>query len=104
MKMLQQGDVKIYRIKDIPKNANKIEKDKKVLAWGEVTGHKHQLICDDKDIVSYELNGIKYVTINYDTPLKHEEHKEIILPAGTYEVRIAQEYDHFAEESREVQD
>ena len=39
-----------------------------------------------------------------DCELYHEEHKTIIIPKGYYKKEIVLEYDHFLEESRQVQD
>lgn len=36
--------------------------------------------------------------------LYHEEHKDIKIPAGSYQKEIVKEYDHWLEESREVID
>jgi hypothetical protein len=34
----------------------------------------------------------------------HEEHKPVTIPAGKYKVKRVQEYDHFAEEAKNVAD
>ena len=49
-------------------------------------------------------DGTRYVRVETETPLRHEEHKEILLPPGEYRVGFVQEYDHLAEEARAVID
>ena len=98
--MHQQGDVILIEIKKIPKDAKR--KSNNHLADGEVSGHYHEaqgegvavMEADDKLFLS-AINGCKVV---------HQEHKTIEVPAGDYEVRKVQEYDHFLEASRAVRD
>lgn len=74
-----------------------------VLAEGEVTGHSHRATGEDVSL----WNGSEGVIV-LDAPLGstvvHEEHGPITLPPGRYVRRIVQEYDHFAEEARNVVD
>ena len=102
----QQGDVIIERISKIPESAEKKEPNHArgiVLADGEISGHLH--LIEDTDVVTlYEDNGRKYLKIDEPTSVSHDEHKTIDMTTGEYEIRIVQEYDHFAEEAREVRD
>ncbi len=103
--LLQQGDVLLERIKELPEGVKK--KKGFVLAEGEVTGHAHKIDLTKikSDLVSlYEKDGILYVKANADVPLIHEEHGTVEIKKGIYKVRKVQEYDHFLEESREVRD
>ena len=95
----QQGDVIIEKIKGIKgKKLNHL-----VLAEGKVTGHKHEITKGEADL--YEDNGTLYLRVKSDTAeLTHQEHNTIVLPKGDYMVRKVREYDHFAEEARNVQD
>lgn len=113
MTQLRQGDVFIIAVEEIPKEVKrrKRENDAAVLAWGEVTGHKHQIrdkraelyetedgraflqvkerdtkttkLLADSDALLAEIDGVV---------LSHEEHTAITIPNGTYEVRIQQSY------------
>lgn len=71
---------------------------KKELASGEVTGHAHRVAVDvyEREDGLRELVG--------PTPITHEEHGEIALPAGDLVSGVGREYDHFLEEAREVRD
>ena len=94
----QQGDVIIKKC-DIPKDAKKVIK--RAIALGEVTGHSHKII---EDCEMYERDGVLYIKSTNAMNVKHEEHGDIILPAGKYKVDIVKEYDPFLEEVRQVRD
>jgi hypothetical protein len=69
------------------------------LAEGEHTGHYHEAIGDGvalyDDWVLEAPSGAE---------VHHQEHKPITLPPGDYRRSIVQEFDHFAEEARNVAD
>lgn len=88
MELIRQGDVLLKRIDSIPKGMKK--EDKCILAYGEVTGHKHQILeygtlfkKDNRSFLEMKDNGI----------LKHEEHAALNIPKGCYEVVIQREFD-----------
>lgn len=101
--MYQQGDVILIPVSKTPDNANAVTRHERgyVLAEGEVTGHAHVI---EDDIKMVEQDGVLYIGCESDVIIKHEEHNHITIPAGCYEVRKVKEYDHFAEEVREVAD
>lgn len=99
MKFIQQGDV-LIKPSQIPSEAKKL--DTNVLQEGEFTGHAHRLHGDGYSV--YQQHDQKYLRLLKPTALRHEEHKEIELPAGDYKIDIVREYDHFAEEARRVMD
>jgi hypothetical protein len=107
VKYLQQGDVLMFPT-EIPKEAKRISTN--VLQEGEHTGHAHRLQFrhDDKAIGSgvyqHPTSLQKFFKLEEPTLLRHEEHHEILVPPGEYEIRIVREYDHFAEEARSVID
>lgn len=72
----------------------------RVLAEGEVTGHYHAL--DHSDV--FDTGSTRVFDVEESDTLTHQEHGPIEIPAGEYESGIVLEYDHFAEESREVVD
>lgn len=73
--------------------------DRAILAHGEHTGHFHEAhgggvaFFDDGTLEA--PNGAE---------VTHQEHQPITVPPGTYVRSIVQEYDHFAEEARNVAD
>jgi hypothetical protein len=92
---LRQGDVFLRKIDKIPENAK--EKDN-ILAQGETTGHKHKIINGKV----FSANNQQYVLAEQKTELAHEEHGEIEIPEGSYEVKIQREYNPI--ENRQVMD
>lgn len=101
MNWFQQGDVTIKPAK-IPTGA---QKDRgRVLAYGEVTGHAHRL-TDASDGLLIEVDGVLYLSVGPGgAQITHEEHGAQTIPPGDYQIGAVQEYDHFAEESRQVRD
>jgi len=74
----------------------------KRLAEGEVTGHSHTAVADDVEV--WDDEEIRVLKAPSGTPVKHEEHKTIELPAGEYDVTIQKEFDPFEQKIREVAD
>lgn len=100
----QQGDV-IMEPAGIPEGAKAVAARERgfVLAEGEMTGHAH-VIDRVADIEFMEKDGLFYIVNKKPVTVRHEEHKPLTLPAGTWRVRGVREYDHFAEEARRVAD
>tara|TARA_R100000734_G_C3309876_1_gene100595 strand:+ start:229 stop:660 length:432 start_codon:yes stop_codon:yes gene_type:complete len=140
----QQGDVIIRRIETLEKekkdwngkttnlsdtNERWIQKDRVVIAEGEVTGHAHAFNNDlnkDVKISLYKnprLSRENWTNSNGATPaymeiqsiaadldkkvvatLTHEEHNPIELPPGIYRINQIQEFDYLTSETRVVVD
>ena len=85
--MFRQGDVLIAKIDAIPIAAlpTPYEYNHAVLAHGEVTGHKHQLVQDEAQLFAMNDNMfLRIVTpVGY---VRHEEHSPIALKQGDYQV------------------
>lgn len=73
--------------------------DKAILAHGERTGHYHE--AHGEGVALYEDGVLEAPNGAHVT---HQEHNPITLSPGSYERSIVQEYDHFAEEARNVAD
>ena len=127
-KKYQQGDVVMFKVDDDYFNSNtRSGKDNVVeyhgkqpthgiMAFGEVTGHKHQV--NMKDMIeeagvtlSMGYNGKAgidvpegFAVIDAPVTITHEEHDPIELPPGYYMVRIVREFDHIAGRSQYVAD
>lgn len=79
--------------------------DQRPLAEGEATGHTHRVEEPDQaELYEDEGGRILLRILAGDVRVVHEEHAPVTLPAGDYEVRRVREYDHFAEEAREISD
>lgn len=97
--LIQQGDVLIVKVdKVLGKKLKHL-----TLAEGEVTGHSHKITKGEATLC--EENGVLYLHVESEKAvLTHEEHKTVEIPKGDYKIGIVQEYDHFAEEARNVAD
>lgn len=119
--VFQQGDVILQRIDNADLNGMRKQEDL-VLQLGEVTGHKHQFEERFKDRVTIfsspeavtpegfaknitpDLGRIVQITGDEAVILRHEEHKPIAVPPGTYKVSIVYEYDYVNKMLRQVAD
>ena len=97
--LLQQGDVLIQSVSEIKgKKLNHL-----TLAKGEATGHHHTITEGDAELFEHE--GTMFLRVNSkEAILTHQEHGAITIPKGDYKIGIVREFDHFAEEARNVQD
>jgi hypothetical protein len=92
MKVYRQGDVSIITADKVPTKAKRV-RGELVLARGEVTGHAHRIV--EGQAFLYRLaTGILYLRVLSEfAKLGHEEHEDILLPKGDYEVRRQREFD-----------
>ena len=126
----QQGDVVMFQVdnetfekyaKQGNDHANTVSYNTQshnnpVLAFGEATGHLHQIHMKDMlDAAEVTLHMNPYSTAGEDVPegfevheetvtLTHEEHNPLDVPPGKYVVRIVREFDHMTGRSRYVAD
>lgn len=92
---IRQGDILVRKIKpiDIEPEAAEIPRDRDsvVLAYGEVSGHRHRI--DELDVALWECSNVKILTVgDGGATLAHEEHSSLLLDEGTYEVLYQYEY------------
>ena len=103
MKMYRHGDLLIKEIKDFPKEV--ISQNKNVLAYGEATGHKHELVTlENEPINVYIDHDKKYFEATQKAYLKHQEHETIEIDVGRYVVIHEREFDPFESIVRRVVD
>lgn len=116
-KVIRHGDVSLHGVDLLPKDAKKLEggkdftQDGYVLAYGETTGHTHKLLKGDHQIEDLFVSGdfevyeagdkAIYVKVTKPTPLRHEEHRTIVIPEGIYEQKQEREEDPFSEAAAE---
>ena len=115
MTKYQQGDVVIT---EITKEEEKVcaglveekhEGKSAILAYGEATGHTHQLKPVDNVLVTtfkgkYAQEPDYFQVDGGGITLYHEEHNPITLPEGKYKVRIVREFNHMTRRSERVWD
>ena len=90
-KIIRQGDVCLVRVGDCPQNIPQ-SSEAVVIAWGEVTNHKHQFMAESR--VSYLGNttGLERYGVPASAKLLHEEHTAPVVPAGLYERPVQVEW------------
>lgn len=99
------GDVILERIESLPKDFKKMQASHDgALAYGEATGHLHQLQGDGFELRECQETKIKFLRIVAPTELKHQEHSPIKLPPGDYRIGIQREYDPYEKLTRQVAD
>ena len=126
-KKYQQGDVVMLKVNDdyFEKNVRKGEEsvsyntqshNNPILAFGEVTGHKHQIHMKDmldKAEVTLHMGYNRKAGVNVPdafevreetVTLTHEEHAPLDLPPGKYMVKIVQEFNHITRRAQNVAD
>jgi hypothetical protein len=87
--LFRQGDVFIQDIPTLPEGGEPLIEP--VLAYGEVTGHRH-IIEDPAKVMLWRVAGILFLQVFEPTRVVHDEHQPIALPAGTYKVWQQREY------------
>ena len=125
----QQGDVVMFQVddetfekystaqgKDNVIDYNTQSHNNPILAFGEVTGHLHQIHMKDMlEAAEVTLHMARFRDAGVDVPeafevreetvtLTHEEHNPLDVPPGKYVVRIVREFDHMTGRSRYVAD
>lgn len=96
-KQIQQGDVLIKAINEIPIGVKEVSKKNGsiVLAEGESTGHSHRILMEENsvDAMFYEKDGKFYLKNIHPVVVTHEEHKPVTIEPGTWEVDRVREKD-----------
>lgn len=101
-----QGDVPIYPFSGEIVGEKVTHDGSVTLAYGEATGHHHTIHVpkiDDMDAVK-TADGGWILTLRSEGTLRHQEHKPIVIPAGTYRIGREREKDWFALSVRKVVD
>jgi hypothetical protein len=93
----RQGDIFFRSVSKLPKKGLK-KKGDAILAYGEVTGHSHQVTTPIADCESYvDEQGDIYIRSDNPINVGHDEHNTIVLPAGQWIcVSRQREYDPLA--------
>lgn len=99
MKIYRHGDLLIREVKMMPGDLQRSETN--ILALGEATGHKHELI-GDCDV--FENRRDKFFVVHSTAFLKHDEHKTIELTNGLYQVIHEREFSPILRRPLEVID
>jgi len=98
-KLDQQGDIKFNKIKEIPEGCKK--QASPIIKLGTASGHAHVV---SEGILYLDEKNHMFLAATKDTKIKHDQHPEIDIRPGYYVITSLKEYDHFAEEAREMVD
>jgi hypothetical protein len=91
----RQGDILIIATNTIPDNLSHVplENGRIVLARGEATGHAHVLDGEALFMAAdLEEMADRFLRVEHEAQVVHEEHDPITLPPGYYIVRRQREY------------
>lgn len=109
MKPIRQGDVLLVPIEELPKG-QVTRHVQLTLAYGGATGHHHTLypfggssvgqdaLADTSNAEVVEeiiINGKRFIKLDVEWFLRHQEHKELRIPPACYEIVIEREYSPF---------
>lgn len=113
---IRQGDVLLIPVDKLP-IGQVVRHAELTLAYGEATGHHHTLYpistgimealpleSSTETIEEVAINGKRFIKLNAEWLLRHQEHKEIRIPPSTYEIVIEREYDPFEQMLKKVVD
>jgi hypothetical protein len=92
VRQIRQGDVLLTRVEPPEGDIRRPLDDSGqplagLLVPGERTGHAHRLPAR-----VYDAGGRRLLMLERPTPLVHEEHQDIEVPAGWWEVTLQREY------------
>ena len=103
-KAIRQGDV---LLKPVDKTSGiKQELTEYTVAHGEQTGHHHTLypLVEGSKISLFTDANKRFIELTDSWMLRHQEHREIIITPGIYEIGMEQEYDPFERIMKKVVD
>lgn len=105
MNYYRHGDVPFFKTEKI--EGTKVEhKGSQIVAWGEATGHNHQIsVADKNDMDVYKITENEWtIVLRTEGTLTHPEHKTLTIAPGTYRIGREREMDWFTEQTRKVID
>lgn len=94
---IRQGDIILFPAKQLPDGLVKVRRTRRgvVLAEGEVTGHAHCILDRDCDLfrqVDVDEMADRFLRVESDVALMHDEHDTLTIPKGDWVVRHQREY------------
>lgn len=94
---IYQGDIQFKKVESLPKGT---KKKGNVVAYGEATGHKHQITGNAKVMIA---NDGRQFVVSEGCQSVHEEHGTVKMPKGIFFVGRQREAD-LVEGTRQVMD
>ena len=99
--LIRQGDVLVRQVRKRSRKGQVVEdKGRVILAYGEVTGHAHEVVAAVNDPIAdlapaqlfEEPDGRRFLFVDRPCTLTHQEHGPITLAPGCFEVIRQREY------------
>lgn len=92
----RHGDILLKRIKTLPQGDEVKTKGQYILAYGEVTGHKHVMTVEKPEHLKVlDNDGGIFIELTEPATVTHEEHNTITVEPGYFEVIHEQHRDPF---------
>ena len=110
MKQLIHGEVNFFETSKIPADAKEIDIKENFVVVGdsETHGNDHRVAVLDKAKIRFFQKGETLYMVNEEATKvycpKTDRHDTVEIPAGTWEIDKAKEYDYLKQESRNVRD
>jgi len=101
-KLYRHGDLLLKQVDKFPDKLWKL--NTKILAEGEITGHTHTFSTGMVQILQEPKSLQKYVQVEQEAELVHQEHNSIKVKEGLYILIQEKEYNPFEAEIRQVMD
>lgn len=114
--LVQQGDVLFYlqgAEQEMPAGLKRVPNTNGLatFALGEATGHHHSAVIepttdgeDNIELYEDDKGQLWCKVLEKPATVTHQEHGPVFLEPGLYRRGIVKEYDHLAEEARQVRD
>lgn len=104
LKAIRHGDVDLIPVQKIEASGKRM--NEYTLAYGEVTGHHHTLypLSPGAFLTLFKNGEKRMIDVEGDYVLRHQEHDELRIPPGTYEILIEREYNPFEKAMKKVVD
>jgi len=105
-KIYRHGDILLKAIKLNSKLKSLGKFNQYVLAEGETTGHKHTLVAKPQTYfeVLEDEKGQKYLKLEREAELTHQEHKTIKIMPDFYVIGNEREFSYEDQELKKIQD
>lgn len=91
---IRQGDVCLKPVAALPAGVTALapEKNRVVLAHGEVTGHAHAIYENTDQVHIWAHGMVRYLEVMAPVMLRHEEHTHVEIQPGIYRLPVQVEY------------
>lgn len=122
MEHYRHGDISFHPVKALPGKTKQVHHKSYIVAYGEATGHHHELsfksqqgvfngnlpAVEDTTFPKITVHtcddGRRFVELDYRTDLNHPEHGLLVLEKGVYEILEERTFDYFENSIKKVID